>query len=154
MAFAMLNARLVLALAIGLTPVTPSIAATYKWTDDDGNVVYSQTKPPGGRAVEVVKQHSTGVTDEEAKRQLEGLRDKANAQSEDRQLKAEVAQDELDRNQRIKKNCENARKNLSLLETPARVTLMDADGNPYFLGEEQRQERVLEAKSQVERYCD
>jgi hypothetical protein len=132
----------------------PAAGAMYKWIDADGNVVYSQTKPPGGVPAEEIKKRSTGVSDEESAQQLEGLRDKADAESEDRELKEEIAKEELDRDEVIKKNCEIARHNQTLLETPARVTLTAEDGTEYFLSDEERQEKLLDARAQVERYCD
>jgi len=144
---------LMLALALASTPLVAH-AAIYKWVDEDGNVVYSQQKPPGYTKVEVLEEPSPPVSDEEAKEQLESLREKAEAAGEERDLKEKVAEEIAEREERIKKNCEIARQNLALLETPARVTLQDAEGNPYFLEEEERQAKIEEARDQVARYCE
>ena len=138
-------------LAFALAPAAG--ATMYKWVDADGNVVYSDKPPPDGNAEEV-KRHATGTTDEEAEATLEALTDKADAEREDREIKNEIASDQAERGDIIKKNCEIARKNKSLLETPARVTLQDAEGNDYFLDEQERTEKLKDATAQVERYCN
>lgn len=118
-------------MVIGLAPAQAGLAAIYKWIDAEGNVVYSQTQPPGGRPAEEVKQRNYG-------------------QSEAAKNTAKQAE----REDRIEKNCETARANLSLLETQAKVTLKDADGNAYVLEEVEKQEKILEAQSAIERYCN
>ena len=128
-------------------------AAMYKWVDEDGNVVYSEKKPPQGVAGQEIKKHGAGISDEEAQSQLDSLRDKADAAAEERDIKDEVAGQQAERSATIKKNCEIARKNKTLLETTARVTLKDEDGNDYFLEDEDRQNKLADAQAQVDRYC-
>ena len=48
-----------------ILPLCGPLAATYKWVDEDGNVVYSD-KPPPGVETEEIEKKSYGVTDEEA----------------------------------------------------------------------------------------
>ena len=133
-------------------PFQLSVAAMYKWVDAEGNVVYSD-KPPPGAETEVIDKKSYGVTDEEAQEQLDSLNEKAEVIKEERDIKNDVASQQAERNETIKKNCEIARSNLALLTSQARVTLKDEDGNDYFLSDEDKQTKTLDASSNVERYC-
>lgn len=142
----------VVTLSVLVSPLAQ--AAMYKWVDEDGNVTYSQKKPPTGADAEEIKKHGGGVTAEEAEGKLQSLRDKAKYQQEDRDIKDDIAEQQAERSATIKKNCEIARNNKSLLETTARVTVKDEDGNDYFLEDGDRQNKLLDAQAQIDRYCD
>tara|TARA_Y100000588_G_scaffold345622_1_gene393033 strand:- start:255 stop:638 length:384 start_codon:yes stop_codon:yes gene_type:complete len=124
----------------------------YKWVDEEGNVSYSDKPPPGIESEEIKKQ-SYGVTDQEAQKKLEELTEKAETQQQERDIKTEVAAQQAERSETIKKNCAIAQSNLELLTSQSRVTLKDAQGNEYFLSEEEKQSKTLDARANVDRYC-
>lgn len=135
-----------------LLPLQPPLAAMYKWVDEEGNISYSDQPPPDADSQEIEKK-SYGISDEESQDQLETLDEKANAAKQERDIKAEVAGQQTQRNETIKKNCEIARSNLELLTSQSRVTLKDDDGNDYFLTDEDKQSKTLDARANVDRYC-
>lgn len=124
----------------------------YKWVDEEGNVSYSD-KPPLGTQVEKIKKQRYGVNDQEAQEQLDSLNEKANVLQQERDIKNEVATQQSQRNETIKRNCEIARANLELLTSQSRVTLKDAQGDDYFLTDEDKQSKTLDARASVGRYC-
>jgi len=138
---------------LALAFVPGAEAALYKWVDAEGNVSYSDKPPPEVNAEEV-KQYSSGISAEESQQKLDEITDKADAQQKDRELKDDIAKQQTERDETIKKNCDIARKNKSLLETTARVTLKDRDGNDYFLEDDQREAKLADANAQVQRYCN
>lgn len=142
---------LIAALLIVLPFHTP-LAAMYKWVDEEGNVSYSDQPPPDASIQEIEKK-SYGISDEESQEQLEALGEKANAAKQERDIKADVAGQQTERNETIKKNCEIAQSNLQLLTSQSRVTLEGEDGNPYFLTDEDKQSKTLDARANVDRYC-
>lgn len=150
----MRNSNLLLALVIGLLAAQASLAATYKWVDADGNVVYSQTKPPAGTPTQEVKKRSFGTTDQDAQDELQRLRDKSNSPEKDREIKQKVAAEQSDHDRKSKENCDISRKNLSLLQSPSRITLTDPDGNQYFPSDEEKAGRISKAEDDVAEYCE
>jgi len=124
----------------------------YKWVDEEGNVSYSDKPPPDIESEEIKKQ-SYAVTDQEAQKKLEELTEKAEAQQQERDIKTEVAAQQAERSETIKKNCAIAQSNLELLTSQSRVTLKDTQGNEYFLSEEEKQSKSLDARANVDRYC-
>ena len=142
-----------LAVALGLATSASYAGRTYKWVDDQGVVHYTQ-HPPRGRQAEIFNPHSSAVSEESANARLEALTEKVEAAQEARELKDDILSQELARRERIKKNCQIARKNLVTLETAARVQDKDEGGNPYFLDDGQKQARIAETKQQVETYCN
>ena len=124
----------------------------YKWVDEEGNVSYSDKPPPGIKSEEI-KKRNYGVTDEEAQKQLDSLTEKANALQQERDIKTEVSAQQEKRSETIKKNCDISRSNLELLTSQSRVTLKDAQGNNYFLSDQEKQSKTLDAQANVDRYC-
>ena len=142
-----------LVLILGLLVPTASSAAMYKWVDENGNVYYSDKKPPEVTSAQEIKKQSSGVTDEEAQENLESLTGKAADQQNDREVKASIAEEQATRDETIKKNCEIAKQNLTLLTSTARVTLKDENGEDYFLPDEEKESKTRDARAQVDRYC-
>lgn len=145
--------RLVIVALLGAAPLSSSLAAMYKWLDDDGNVVYSARKP-ADKSVTEVKKHSGGPSDEAARQNLESLRERATTEKKDRDFQAEYATQQDERKERLKKNCEIARENIRILQTASRVKDVDDDGNPYFVDDGAREARMERAREQVKQNCD
>ena len=125
----------------------------YKWTDDQGEVHYSQFAPPG-REAEKLKApaspaHSTGAGENELQQQLDTQenQDKKQAQEEmDAKKKAQIEEIR-------KKNCEIANKNLDNLQRGGNVRYMNANGEVIRLSEEERQKRIDEANKHIKENC-
>ena len=145
--------RLVIAALLSSVPLCASLAAMYKWVDENGNVVYSERKPTDKSVTEVKKQAGS-PSDEEARQKLEALKEKASEEQKDRNFQAEYADQQLDRERRLKKNCEIARENIRILETASRVKDVDGDGNQYFIDDSAREARMARAREQVKQYCE
>ena len=142
------SAALIAVLACG--PATA--AKLYKWVDADGNVTYSQQKPPDVQA-ESMEVKVGGPSDSEAQEQLESLTDKADAALKDRQFAATASAEQAERDERIKKNCETARENKRILESAPRVQDTAADGTPYFVDDSTRAARLATAEDQIRQFC-
>jgi hypothetical protein len=128
-------------------------AETYRWVNEEGVVTYSQTPPPDAES-EVVKTYSAPSSDAgAAKARLQKLRQDLADREEDRALKKEEEQ-EQNREVKIRKeNCKAARSNLRTLSGLA--NRLYKVGDDYIrLTEEQKKQRMDEAKKQIEEYCD
>ncbi len=144
---------LCMAAALAIAASTPALAAKlYKWVDKDGNVTYSQERPPGVKA-DSLEIRTGGPSDDEAKATLEKLTGEAEAVSKDRNLASTVTKELKERDERIKKNCEVARENKRILESAPRVQDTDAEGNPYFVDDATRAARIATAEDQIRQYC-
>ena len=127
-------------------------AETYRWVNEEGVVTYSQTPPPDGKS-EVVKTYSAPSSDAEASKQrLQKLRQDLADRKEDRALK-KAEQQESGNNEKLRKeNCKAARSNLQTLESLG--NRLYKVGDEYLrLSDGQKQERIQEAKKQIEEYC-
>ena len=140
-------------LALCLGAGTASAVQLYKWVDEEGNVTYSQQRPPDQPA-ETIEVRVTGPDDEAARSELESLTERANAAQEDREFAATAAAELRDREQRIKKNCEVARENLRVLQNAPRVQATDDSGNPYFIDDAAREQRMAQTRQQIEDFCE
>lgn len=125
---------------------------TYKWTDAEGNMVYSQHPPAEGVVYEKIQtrapsRSATSSAPSTSSARDSILQDKADNDKDDLVAK-EVAKNEEMR----KKNCELAKKKLNFYQVQRRWK--DKDGNVVSLTDSERKAKVEEAKNDVKEFCD
>jgi hypothetical protein len=118
-------------------------SAGYQWTDDQGQVHYSETPPPG----EVVSRVPS-PTDMPSPETL-ALEEDTNIDASISTKKAPLTQSE-----KIKKaNCTMAKNKRTALTYKPRIRKMDASGNLAVIPEEDLAQKVKEAEEDVKKYC-
>ena len=126
----------------------------YKWTDDQGEVQYTQFPPPG-RPAEIL--HGVRPPDESPESDGNDLQKQLEAVEQQNQEQLQGAKDEKQwaQIQKIRRdNCKTARQNLVNLQRGGNVRYMGADGKVMRLTEEERQKRIDEANQQIKENCN
>ena len=155
-----------LSLAATLLLAAPASAEDiYKWVSDDNQVHYTQMPPPHGiKAIRIQRSDVPREDEEELADAEESLDDTEQAAAdeldedlpaddEEADLEAAEGEDEdVKLAQALQENCNNARKNLQTLNH-GQVRYVDPEGKIIRLTEEERQERIAEAKSQIGVLC-
>jgi len=144
---------LALLLALTLAPFTAPQAQPYKWVDKDGNVTYSQQKPPDVKAETVKLRGVESISSEQARERLNSLSDKTEVTRKDREFQATVSAEGQSRDARLKENCETARQNLRVLNSGARVKSTDPEAAGAYMSDEQRAAQINQAKTNIENNC-
>jgi hypothetical protein len=137
-----------------LCMATPAMAKLYKWVDENGVTQYTQTPPPKGDFSQVKAPPKPAVDPQRAQDRME-IRLDAFQQRRDEaaKSKAEAAKKATERREKAAK-CEKARKNLTFLQSHARVRVTDEEGKATQLPEEQRQARIKQANEAIKQYCE
>ena len=145
-------------LGISLTIMTLLLLSTvdaastaYKWIDGTGKTIYSQTPPPVGVPFEIVEQpnaESASLT-----KSSSNLQEKVAKAQEARQEEKDQQQLVADSEQIKKENCAQAKTNLTSLTSRGQVTIKEGDLYRK-LSEEERQDRIADAKSQISEFCN
>lgn len=143
---------LALVIMLAGAPLQPTQAKLYKWVDENGNVTYSERKPPD-RSVTEVKVRTAPVTPAQSREQLDGLKDKVETGQKDREYAKSAEAEDQAHAEQFKKNCEIARQNKRILENTSRIQDKDKDGNTYFLDQDQISAKLEQSKKQIELYC-
>ncbi|MGD2052759.1 MAG: DUF4124 domain-containing protein [Gammaproteobacteria bacterium] len=126
----------------------------YKWTDAEGNVHYGSEKPADAPAEKM--KVDTGLTG--ANTGAEAL-DKLKQQADDeaQRIKEEGIPEQPPvpalPMKEVKRRCAAARKNLATIQSRGQLRERDEQGNTRFVGEEERQRRIKQAKTQIREYC-
>ena len=141
----------VLTLALG-AGAPAEAAKLYKWVDEDGNVTYSQQRPPNQQA-ETIRLRSSVLSSEGAQEKLDALNERANEQQKDRDFAENSASATRERDERMANNCKIARENLRILKTTSRIQAKDENGEPYFLDDEGIQAKLAETQKQIDNNC-
>jgi hypothetical protein len=129
-------------------------ADVYRWVDENGVTVYSQTPPPEGGADKIKPNVSTPSRSAAGtQKQLDAMRKDLDEYLKD---KSEAKQERREQEKREKiaaANCVTARANLENLEAAAGRLIRLPDGSYTRLTEEERQQRLDEARKATDDYC-
>lgn len=146
------SSRLLFGLIIAVTSGSVS-AAMYKWVDEQGNTHYSQQRPPNQDYQKVTPPPPPSSSAAEERQRLNNLLQKQSETTEaaaesDKEAKARQAEEE-----RYRKNCEAARKNLQTYQDLGHKKIVGEDGVAYYPSEEELADKIAEARAQIEEFC-
>ena len=151
-------------LVLAIAAVTLNVhAQVYKWVDKDGKVQYSDMPPPAG-ATTMSSQRVTSTapsapsapvaTDDKAaqKKPPDPVKDydKRRTDAAEKQKKDDAA-DKLAAQK--KEACENARGYYKTLEAGGKISKTDANGERYFLEDDQIKQELANAQKTVTENC-
>ena len=129
-----------------------SAVTTYKWMDEDGNMVYSQHPPAEGISYEKIQTRSPSRSSAETKSKTSSARNSI-LEDKARKDKKDIVSKELSKNEETrKKNCEIAKERMAFFQIQRRYR--DQEGNIKSLSDEERKEKLEQAKSEVKEFCD
>ena len=136
-----------LLISTAVLSTTAQAAGMYKWTDEQGNVHYSQQRPQG-KQYEKMKvdkaPRSSGTTTTPSYSSQPSATD---------DLGSRAVTDEVAKNLDIrKKNCEAAKNNLKTFQVYRRVK--GEDGKIRVVSPEERKKGMETAKEQIREFCD
>jgi len=130
---------------------------TYKWRDENGNIVYSQTPPSSGQ-YETVKSKSSGATRSQygaPASQASTPKSSAPAfkdQSREREANKKVAAESAKLGELRKKNCKAAKSNLERYTVYRRFK--NDKGEVVRMDDNERLKKVQESKDAIKEFCD
>jgi hypothetical protein len=140
-----------------LLATTSASAATYKWVDENGQTVYSQTPPPSGaQGVERIKgpprppSNSGSATAQKTKENAAAIDERQGDKKTQQQDKKKMQQAEADR----KKHCDGMREDVDVLTNKPIVRRTSEDGSEsVVLTTEQREADVKVLRERLKKEC-
>jgi len=159
---------LLLAMVCGTWLVTAPVSAqTYKWTDADGKVHYSdQPPPPNAKAqgtVKAVKPSAPTTSGSSSTSEKGAAADKpktvAEQEADFKKRQVEAAEREAAERKKAaeaaekKQNCELARAQLKGLQSGGRLTVSNAQGEREYMSDAQIAQEIERSKKAVEGWC-
>ncbi len=152
MEISMVNPKILLLLFIVSIPSLTN-AQAYRYTDDNGQTVYSQI-PPTNKEAQVIKPppppSSSGTAEKTAI-------EKTIATEQAKEEKVKEEQKEIDAShltaEEKRTNCEKAKKYLGELQLKARIKLIGPDGQATMLTEEQKNAEIAKTKGMIKSFC-
>ena len=143
-----------IALATAICTALPAQAAKlYKWVDAEGNVTYSERRPPPESNAETIRLRSATLDSSGAQERLDQLSDRVDEQNKDRDFAENSASATAERDERMASNCKIARDNMRILKTTSRIQDKDENGEAYFLDESAIQAKIAQTQQQIENNC-
>ena len=126
-------------------------AATYKWFDENGNVVYSQ-QPPEGRPYETVKTTKPSSTSLRPTPAESSFMAEKQRESEEAKRVSDIQQDVAKAEKMRAQNCEAARHNLEVYTAFRRTT--NEKGEVVRMDDNERAAGIEKAKEGIKEFCD
>jgi hypothetical protein len=136
---------------------TNTFAAISKWVDADGQVHYSDEPPPSNVKQKMLRADDTQgaqgassvaapktIAEREAELKKSALAKKEAADKAAQDQAAAAAK---------QANCANAQQNLRTLQSGIRIMETDASGQPGYIDDAERNQRVAKAQSDISTYC-
>ncbi len=130
-----------------------SFAEIYKWTDDDGNIHYSESPPLSNQTVEeITPTQSVDTTDagNKLQEQIEFLDARREARLTGKKEKEKEKADAIQQQEK----CQQLNQRLTKLTTRPRANKRDAEGNIVRMGEEERQEEIKQTQRDISEQCN
>jgi len=130
-----------------------SQAAIYKWTDDQGNIHYTQEKPKTATSLNKLKVNRHAPLDRStykrpgSKTKDEPAENKTSEKTTDDKKKKKMSP------AKKKRLCSSARRNLATLRAKAQIKQRDKKGNIRFITEKEKQMRIKQAQKFVNKNC-
>jgi hypothetical protein len=133
---------------------SPARGEMYKWKDAAGEIHYTQVPPPGGIKTEKIQGAPPPADDpdkiiEDLQKQVDAMDETVTRQ--EGEAREQSLRKEID--EAYEKNCIASRNNLAKLQEGGKKRYLTADGQVVHLSEEERQQRINEAKDQIDKFC-
>jgi hypothetical protein len=140
---------------IVLLAAVPGLAAAaiYKWVDENGQVQYTETPPPGGVESSEIKPPPEPADQKGTIEREERLEKALDERRESRDAAAKQAAEDAEYEKQKGERCEAAKRRLEQAERPL-TNFVDADGTQRRATEEERQEQIKQSQEQVKKFCE
>lgn len=128
----------------------------YRWTDDNGNVVYSQTPPPDSRPVKSIAAPPPPAEKPEAvQERTQELQQKLDKIAADREKVKEKKRAKKEKIKADSAKCEAARKNRETLTSRPPNTLWGLpDGTFQRFTVDEREQKLEKLNKSIREYCE
>lgn len=142
-------------------------AALNKWVDAQGNVHYSDDKPPPNVKSKTLR--SSSVSKHEGANKAEGdtsiehsdnaFKSLAERQADRKRAKlaeqeaAKIAAKEQANKEHFIDYCKSARENLKALKDGIRLAVVDESGERTFMNDNQRQKNITNIQKNIKKHC-
>lgn len=126
----------------------------YKWKDSSGNIKFTQSKPRAGIDYITIRNRTETKTSTAKPRTTSKLDEEVSNQQDQviATQNADKARVDAINAQRAEKNCTISKNNLQALERTTRVQINE-DGKRRMLTDQERADKLSEAKKNIEKYC-
>jgi hypothetical protein len=144
-------------LSIALLPVVAQ-GEVYKWKDDQGRTVISDTPQPGAGPQKPALPSSTPTPDTAQKNgappSLADQELEFRKRQQERQEAAAKAAKEQAENTKKAENCARAKRNLQALESGQRLVTQNEKGEREYINDQQRKQEIARSRQIAQEWCN
>jgi len=139
-------------LLLSLIMMVSANATSYKWLDENGNVVYSQQPPAEGPYETIKTTKPSPASSRATPAPAPSFTTEVKQESAERELDSKVEQEAAKSEQLRAENCKAAKHNLETYTVYRRIK--NDQGDVIRLDDNERAKRIQEAKDAIKEFCD
>ena len=128
-------------------------AEAYRWVDENGVTVYSQSPPPDGTAEKIKPPPAPAEDPDSAQRHLDAEMQRLEDYREDKALAADKANKAAEIRRIKEENCTKAKANLENLTVVRQRLARQPDGSYLPIDENERQAKLEQARRDIDENC-
>jgi|GEM_PF-4337876 len=132
---------------------THSYAATYKWTDEQGNIHYGERPPNRLKATSIAPPPPPASSSSNSRERLKSIQEGILKQTKDRIKEKEEEKKKEKENEQISEYCEKLRKRITAFQNNSRIRQQDKEGSYSYLADEQKQKQQQEMQKKLAKNC-
>lgn len=130
-----------------------AVADAYRWTDENGQIIYSQQPPTNQNATQIKAPPppaSSATTEKTSAQKLIDTEKAAEKKAKEQQQAARIDKITAEEKQA---NCVKAKQQLANLQLKNRVKMISPDGQATMLSEQQKLAEIAKTKEAIKAYC-
>jgi hypothetical protein len=149
--------------ALAMVFAAAALAQQYKWIDNNGKTQYGDTPPAGVKATPLKGSSAPAAEDKaaakDAKAAAKGPLTPAQQEADfrKRQLEAEKSRDKDEKKaqdaESKRANCQSAQEQIRAFEGGQRIARTDANGERYYVDDDQRAAELAKARKAASNWC-
>ncbi len=132
----------------------PAMATTYRWVDENGKTVYSQSRPASGKVTIIKPPPPPSTSPAEAVKKPEAQQNPVSKSGNKKDAAQTNDGGQAGKDEIKKQNCENSKKALADIEPHPMVRMKMPDGSYKQLSVKERQEQIDKLNKNIEKYCN
>lgn len=144
--------RLVISFFVLTTFCNAVAAGVYKWVDENGQIHYGDA-PRGEQTTKSITIHTSPEPDPHTLRRLEAQKKYLDARQTERAAANEAKEKAEKLKAENKQQCKQAKDALAMLQNGGRLYFEKAAGERHYITDQERQNGINAAKSNVKKYC-
>ena len=141
-------------LSLSTLPIQLNAAKFFKWTDENGNIHYSDKAPDNVESAETVHVSSKKRTSNDTDKEEPETQLRDDTPQRESTTPEDLAKEKEKQEKALAEYCQSIQSNIKSLQIGGRIQTVDPEGNKKFLDQEEQQQKLNEYLKEQKENCN